>query len=104
MTSKLSTIRRIIILLSVVWFAGYASAATICANTCPDCVSVSLNSCSASCSAIGVPSLAVLKVKLPKPVVQSVDLPLNYASAHTANIWKPPKQTAPSLSQLVIKI
>jgi hypothetical protein len=102
MTSKLSTFRRIIILLSVVWFAGYVRATTVCMNTCPDCVSVSLNSCSASCSAVSVPSYGVVKVKLPKPVVQSVELPLIYVSVNTANIWKPPKQAVPSSSQLVI--
>jgi hypothetical protein len=102
MTSKLSNIRRIIILLSVVWFAGYVGATTVCANTCPDCVSVSLNSCSASCSAASVSSHVVVKVKLPKPVVQSAELPLIYVSVHTANIWKPPKQPVPSSLQLVI--
>jgi hypothetical protein len=102
MTFKLSNIRRFLILLSVVWFVGYASATTICANTCPDCVSVSLNSCSASCSAVSVPSYGVVKVKLPKPVVQSAELPLIYVSVNTANIWKPPKQAAVSSSQLVI--
>jgi hypothetical protein len=102
MTSKLNNIRRFIILLCVVWFAGYASATTICANTCPDCVSVSLNSCSASCSAVGVPTHEVVKVKLPKPAVQSLELPLLYVSVHSANIWKPPKQPVPSSSQPVI--
>lgn len=102
MTSKLSTIRRFIILLSVVWFAGYASATTICANTCPDCVSVSLNSCSASCSAVSVTSHAMAKVKLPKPPVQTLEFPLIYASVDTANIWKPPKQIGPSSSLFVI--
>jgi hypothetical protein len=102
MTSKLSNIRRFIILLSVVWFAGYASATTLCDNTCPDCLSVSLNSCSASCSAVSVPSYGVVKSKLPKPVVQSVELPLIYVSVNTVNIWKPPKQAVPSALQLVI--
>lgn len=102
MTLKLSNIRRFIILLCVVWFAGYVSATTVCANTCPDCVSVSLNSCSASCSAVGVPALEVVKIKLPKPPVQSLELPLLYVSVHSANIWKPPKQAVFSSSQLVI--
>jgi hypothetical protein len=102
MTSKLSNIRRFFILLSVVWFAGYASATAICDNTCPDCVSVSLNSCSASCSAATVPSLGMQNVKLPKPEVQSAEMPLIYVSAHTVNIWKPPKQAGSSSSLLVI--
>ena len=102
MTSKLSNLRRFLILLSVVWFAGYASATTVCANSCPDCVSVSLNSCSASCSAVALPSLAVVKVKLPKPEIQNAELPLMYVSIHTANIWKPPKQAVPSSSPFVI--
>ena len=102
MTLKLSSIRRFIILLSVVWFAGYASATTVCANSCPDCMSVSLNSCSASCSAVTVPSQGVLKVKLPKSVVLSAELPLIYISVHTANIWKPPKHAVPSSFQLVV--
>jgi hypothetical protein len=98
MISKLSNIRRFIILLSVVWFAGYASATTICANTCPDCVSVSLNSCSASCSAVSVPSAAVVKVKFTKFEVLQPEIALIYASVHTANIWKPPKQAVLSSS------
>ena len=102
MLFKLSNLRRVIILLSVVWFAGYASATTICANTCPDCVSVSINSCSASCSALSVPAHEVVKVKLPKPPVQSLELPLLYDSVHSANIWKPPKQAVLSSSQFVI--
>jgi hypothetical protein len=104
MTFKLSNIRRFIILLSVVWFAGYASATSICDNTCPDCVSVSvsLNSCSASCSAATVPSLAMQNVKLPKPGVHSDEMPLIYVSANTANIWKPPKQAVSSSSLLCI--
>jgi hypothetical protein len=102
MTLKLSNIRRIIILLCVVWFAGYASATTICANTCPDCVSVSLNSCSASCSAVTVPSNGVLKVKIPKSVIQNAELPLIYVSVQIANIWKPPKHPSPSSFQLVV--
>lgn len=102
MTLKLSSIRRFIILLSVVWFAGYASATTVCANSCPDCMSVSLNSCSASCSAVTVPSHGVLKVKLPRVAVQSDTLPLNYLSVQIANIWKPPKHAVPSSFQLVV--
>jgi hypothetical protein len=102
MTLKLSNIRRFIVLLCAVWFAGYASATTVCANTCPDCVSISLNSCSASCSAASVPSHVLVKVKLPKPVVQSTELPLIYVSVNTANIWKPPKQAVPSSFHFVI--
>lgn len=102
MTSQLSYIRRIIILLSVVWFAGYASATTVCANSCPDCMSISLSSCSATCAAASVPSHAVVKVKLPKPVVENTELPLIYASVNTANIWKPPKQAVPSSLHIVI--
>ena len=102
MTLKLSSIRRFIILLSVVWFAGYASATTVCANSCPDCMSVSLNSCSASCSAVTVSSQGVLKVKLPKSVVISAELPMIYISVLTANIWKPPKHVVPSSFQLVV--
>jgi hypothetical protein len=102
MTLKLSNIRRIIILLCVVWFAGYASATTICANTCPDCMSVSLNSCSASCSAVTVPSHAVVKVKCPKAVLESAELPLIYVSVQIANIWKPPKHAVPSSFQLIV--
>ena len=101
-TSKLSTIRRFIILLSVVWFAGYASVTTVCANSCPDCMSVSLNSCSASCSAVTVPSQGVLKVKLPQSVVLSAELPLIYSSVYNANIWKPPKHAVPSSFQLIV--
>jgi hypothetical protein len=99
---KLSNIFRVFILLSVMWFAGYVSATTVCASTCPDCVSVSINSCSASCSAVGVPSYAVVKVKLPKPVFQGAELPLIYVSVNTANIWKPPKQAVPSLFHFLI--
>jgi hypothetical protein len=104
MTSKLSNIRRFFILLSVVWFAGYASATVVCANSCPDCISVSasVNSCNASCSAVGVPSHEMAKVKLPKPAVQNLELPLIFVSVHTANIWKPPKQALPSSFELVI--
>jgi hypothetical protein len=104
MTSKLSNIRRFFILLSVVWFAGYASATAVCANSCPDCesVSTSVNSCNASCSAAGVISQNVVKVKLPKPAVQSIDIFLIYASVDTANIWKPPKQVVPFSSPFVI--
>ena len=102
MTSKLSNIRRFFILLSVVWFAGYASATTVCANTCPDCVSVSLNSCQASCSAVAVPSLDTVKIKFFKPDIQSTELALIYVSIHAANIWKPPKQAVPFSSQVVI--
>jgi hypothetical protein len=102
MTLKLSNIRRFIILLSVVWFAGYASATTICANTCPDCVSISLNSCSASCSAATVPSQSLAKLKPVKPAVESPEFSLLYVSINTANIWKPPKQTVLYSLRLVI--
>ena len=102
MTSKLSNIRRLILALSIVWFAGYASATTVCANSCPDCVSVSLNSCSASCSAVSVPSLAEVKVKFTKLVVLQPEIALIYASVNTANIWKPPKQTVTSSFESVV--
>ena len=102
MTSKLSNISRFFILLSVVWFAGYASATIVCANTCPDCVSVSLNSCKASCSAVTVPSGDTVRIKFSKPEIQSVELALIYVSISTANIWKPPKHAVPSSFQLVV--
>ena len=104
MSSKLSNIRRFIILLSVMWFAGYASATVVCANSCPDCVSASasVSSCSASCAAVSVPSHDMVTFKFAKLVKESVDFPLIYAFLHTANIWKPPKQVVPSSSQLVI--
>jgi hypothetical protein len=102
MPSKLTNIRRIFVLLAALWFAGYVSATTVCANTCPDCVSVSLNSCSASCSAVSVPSHAEVKVKFAKLDVLRSEIALLYASVNTVNIWKPPKQAVPSELQLVI--
>ena len=106
MPLKLSNIRRIFVLLVALWFAGYASATAVCANSCPDCVSVSVstsvNSCNASCSAASVPSHELVKVKLLKPTVQNFELPLIFVSVNTANIWKPPKQAVPSSLQLVI--
>jgi hypothetical protein len=104
MPSKLSIIHRVFVLLAALWFAGYASATVVCANSCPDCVSVSasVNSCNASCSAVSVPSYEVVKVKLSKPTVQNLELPLIFVSVHTANIWKPPKQALPSSFELVI--
>ena len=102
MTSKLSNIRRFILALCVMWFAGYASATSVCANSCPDCVSVILNSCTASCSAVSVPTHEVVKVKLYKPSIQTAELPLMYVSVNTVNIWKPPKQTVPSSFESVI--
>jgi hypothetical protein len=104
MTSKLSNFRRFLILLSVVWFAGYASATAVCANSCPDCVSVSasVNSCNASCAAVSVPSHEVLVFKSTKPLKEIADFALIYASVDTANIWKPPKQAVPSSLPLVI--
>ena len=102
MIIKLDNIRRFLILLCVVWFAGYASAAIVCANTCPDCVSISLNSCSTTCSVATVPSHGLGKFKSAKPAVESPEFSLLYVYISTANIWKPPKQAVPSSSQLVI--
>ena len=102
MTFKLNIIRRILVVLAALWFAGYVSATTVCANSCPDCVTVSLNSCSASCSAVSVPSNAVVRVKLPQPSVQSPEFSLIFVSIYTSNIWKPPKQAVVSSFQLVI--
>lgn len=96
MTPKFSTIRRFFILLAVVWFAGYVSATTVCANSCPDCVSVSLNSCSASCSAVSLPTAVAAKTKFLQEDVQRAEFALIYVSAYTADIWKPPKLGAPS--------
>jgi hypothetical protein len=102
MTLKLTNIRRFIVLLCAVWFAGYASATTVCTNTCPDCVSISLNSCSASCSAVSVPSYDVVKIKITKPSAESAESSLLYVSINDANIWKPPKEVALYSSHLVI--
>ena len=102
MTSQLSNIRRFFILISIVWFAGYASATTVCANSCPDCVAISLSSCNVTCSAVGVPSQELVKVVFTKFAVKSSEYALIYASVNMANIWKPPKYAVLSSANLVI--
>ena len=104
MPLKLSIIRRIFVLLAAQWFAGYVSATVVCANTCPDCVAISasVNSCSASCAAVSVPSHEMVTFKFTKPMNESADFALIYTSIHTANIWKPPKQAVPSSMPFVI--
>ena len=98
MTLKLSIIRRILVVLAALWFVGYASATTICANTCPDCVAVSVgvNSCSASCSAVSVTSHDAPKIKFTKLTVFYPTFHWTYAFVNINHIWKPPKQALSS--------
>lgn len=88
MIFKLSVIRRIFVVVATLWFAGYASATVICANTCPDCAAMSAtaSSCTATCAAVSVLTQELAALKFAKPAKETPDFAVFYTSVHTACI------------------
>ena len=104
MTIKLTSLRRIFVLVAALWFAGYANTTVICANTCPDCIAMSAtaNSCSATCAAVSVPTQTTVALPFAKPAKENTDFAAVYTSIYAAHIWKPPRQVATSSFEFVI--
>lgn len=96
MSSSPISLRKLLMILSIVWFAGYLSVTAVCASTCPDCVQSSLTStsCQAMCGAASAPSHVMAAAQLFKPAKERILFLLIDTSIELVNIWKPPKQVS----------